>query len=407
MEQTSQKVDMDHVRLSEDGRYVVILDQSKLPNLAEYLTLETAEDIYEAIFHLRVRGAPAIGICAGYGMYCLAQTIDTDSFDAFYQKLREYGEYLNSSRPTAVNLSWAINRMEQTACKHKELPVKEIVKLLGEECRKIHQEDIAMCKKISQYGLSLIKDGDGILTHCNAGPLATSRYGTALGPLILGKEQGMNFHVFADETRPLLQGARLTSYELDKAGIDVTLICDNMASMVMKNGWIQACFVGCDRVAANGDTANKIGTSGVAILAKYYNIPFYVLGPTSTIDMNCPTGKPGTPVYAMSAEESLSNMARLSLYGKLNLAIEKCDPYPFLIPYYGSKEFMTETALMHQIIQPFSVSQYVPLWERVLSILLWKNKKRGSRWNVVNSYMSITALSPYKRRGWKNHRLYK
>ena len=279
MEQTSQKVDMDHVRLSEDGRYVVILDQSKLPNLAEYLTLETAEDIYEAIFHLRVRGAPAIGICAGYGMYCLAQTIDTDSFDAFYQKLREYGEYLNSSRPTAVNLSWAINRMEQTAYKHKKLPVKEIVKLLGEECRKIHQEDIAMCKKISQYGLSLIKDGDGILTHCNAGPLATSRYGTALGPLILGKEQGMNFHVFADETRPLLQGARLTSYELDKAGIDVTLICDNMASMVMKNGWVQACFVGCDRVAANGDTANKIGTSGVAILAKYYNIPFYVLGP--------------------------------------------------------------------------------------------------------------------------------
>ena len=180
MEQTSQKVDMDHVRLSEDGRYVVILDQSKLPNLAEYLTLETAEDIYEAIFHLRVRGAPAIGICAGYGMYCLAQTIDTDSFDAFYQKLREYGEYLNSSRPTAVNLSWAINRMEQTAYKHKKLPVKEIVKLLGEECRKIHQEDIAMCKKISQYGLSLIKDGDGILTHCNAGPLATSRYGTAL-----------------------------------------------------------------------------------------------------------------------------------------------------------------------------------------------------------------------------------
>ena len=291
MEQTSQKVDMDHVRLSEDGRYVVILDQSKLPNLAEYLTLETAEDIYEAIFHLRVRGAPAIGICAGYGMYCLAQTIDTDSFDTFYQKLREYGEYLNSSRPTAVNLSWAINRMEQTAYKHKELPVKEIVKLLGEECRKIHQEDIAMCKKISQYGLSLIKDGDGILTHCNAGPLATSRYGTALGPLILGKEQGMNFHVFADETRPLLQGARLTSYELDKAGIDVTLICDNMASMVMKNGWVQACFVGCDRVAANGDTANKIGTSGVAILAKYYNISFYVLGPTSTIDMNCPTGE--------------------------------------------------------------------------------------------------------------------
>ena len=169
-------------------------------------------------------------------------------------------------------------------------PVREILELLGRECRAIHEEDIAMCKAISKYGLSLLKDGDGILTHCNAGPLATSRYGTALGPLILGKELGMNFHVYADETRPLLQGARLTSYELNKAGIDVTLICDNMASMVMKNGWVQACFVGCDRVAANGDTANKIGTSGVAILAKYYGIPFYVLGPTSTIDLSCKTG---------------------------------------------------------------------------------------------------------------------
>ena len=169
-------------------------------------------------------------------------------------------------------------------------PVREILELLGRECRAIHEEDIAMCKAISRYGLSLLKDGDGILTHCNAGPLATSRYGTSLGPLILGKELGMNFHVYADETRPLLQGARLTSYELNKAGIDVTLICDNMASMVMKNGWVQACFVGCDRVAANGDTANKIGTSGVAILAKYYGIPFYVLGPTSTIDLSCKTG---------------------------------------------------------------------------------------------------------------------
>ena len=167
---------------------------------------------------------------------------------------------------------------------------EEIVEILGAEAKEIQAEDQRMCRAISEYGLSLIKDGDGILTHCNAGPLATSSYGTALGPLFLGKERGMNFHVFSDETRPLLQGARLTSYELQKAGIDVTLICDNMASIVMKNGWIQACFVGCDRVAANGDAANKIGTSGVAILARYYGIPFYVLGPTSTIDMNCKTG---------------------------------------------------------------------------------------------------------------------
>jgi methylthioribose-1-phosphate isomerase len=147
-----------------------------------------------------------------------------------------------------------------------------------------------MCFRISEYGLSLVKPGDGILTHCNAGPLATSKYGTAIGPMLLGKERGIDFKVFSDETRPLLQGARLTSFELQRAGVDVTLICDNMASLVMKNGWVQACFVGCDRIAANGDFANKIGTSGVAILAKHYGIPFYSLGPTSTIDMNCPTG---------------------------------------------------------------------------------------------------------------------
>lgn len=289
-EQAGKKADMDHVHLSDDGKHVVILDQSKLPGKTEYLTLETAQDIYEAIYHLRVRGAPCIGICAGYGMYCLAQTIDTEDFQEFRKKLGEYGEYLNSSRPTAVNLSWAIRRMLRVTDENAGRPVREILELLGRECRAIHEEDIAMCKAISRYGLSLLKDEDGILTHCNAGPLATSRYGTALGPLILGKELGMNFHVYADETRPLLQGARLTSYELNKAGIDVTLICDNMASMVMKNGWVQACFVGCDRVAANGDTANKIGTSGVAILAKYYGIPFYVLGPTSTIDLSCKTG---------------------------------------------------------------------------------------------------------------------
>ena len=281
---------IDNVKLGPDDRSVVIIDQTKLPNATEYLTLTTPKDLYDAIFELKVRGAPAIGICAGFGMYVLAGTIDTEDYETFLQKFTEYKNYLNSSRPTAVNLSWALNRMEQVVKDHSSLPVKEILSLLGQECRMIQEEDRDMCRAISEYGLSLIKDGDGILTHCNAGPLATSRYGTALGPLFLGKERGMNFKVFADETRPLLQGARLTSYELQKAGIDVTLICDNMASLVMKNGWVQACFVGCDRVAANGDAANKIGTSGVAIMAKYYHIPFYVLGPSSTIDLSCPTG---------------------------------------------------------------------------------------------------------------------
>lgn len=279
----------DNVRLSKEGK-LVIIDQTKLPNITEYLTLETAEDIYDAIFELKVRGAPAIGICAGYGIYVLARSIDTEDYDVFLETFRKYKEYLNSSRPTAVNLSWALKRMEDVVLSHEGTAIEEIKCLLEAESRKIQEEDIAMCRAISEFGLSLVKDGDGILTHCNAGPLATSCYGTALGPILLGKERGMEFHVFADETRPLLQGARLTSYELSKAGVDVTLICDNMASMVMKNGWVQACFVGCDRVAANGDAANKIGTSGVAILAKHYGIPFYVLGPTSTIDMNCKTG---------------------------------------------------------------------------------------------------------------------
>ena len=289
-EELKQVTHIDNVRLGEDERSVVIIDQTQLPNRTVYLTLRTPQEMYDAIKLLQVRGAPAIGICAGYSIYALARQWDITDYAAFAEKFHEAKEYLNSSRPTAVNLSWALNRMEDVVKRSSGKSVAEVLDLLGKECRAIHQEDIEMCRKISEYGLSLIKDGDGILTHCNAGPLATSRYGTALGPLFLGKEKGMEFHVFSDETRPLLQGARLTSYELQKAGIDVTLICDNMASIVMKNGWVQACFVGCDRIAANGDAANKIGTSGVAILAKHYGIPFYVLGPTSTIDLNCPDG---------------------------------------------------------------------------------------------------------------------
>ncbi|MBE6878741.1 MAG: S-methyl-5-thioribose-1-phosphate isomerase [Ruminococcaceae bacterium] len=280
----------DNVYLSDDAKSVVIIDQTKLPNEVVELTLSTAQEMYDAIKSLAVRGAPAIGICAGYSIYCLAQQIKAETFEEFYPLLKKASDYLNSSRPTAVNLSWALSRMDKLVCENKDKSVAEIVNLMGEEAVKIQQEDIAMCKAISEYGLSLLKEGDGILTHCNAGPLATSRYGTAIGPMLMAKEKGINVKVFADETRPLLQGARLTSYELQKAGVDVTLICDNMASMVMKNGWVQACFVGCDRIAANGDFANKIGTSGVAILAKHYGIPVYTLGPSSTIDMDCPNG---------------------------------------------------------------------------------------------------------------------
>lgn len=246
-----------------------VLDQTKLPNEEVYFTPKTKEDYYYAIKTLQVRGAPAIGIFAGYAMAML---------DGNKEELKAY---LDSCRPTAVNLSYATSRM---------LKAYKDGKNLLDEATAIHNEDIEMCRKISEYGLSLLHDGDGVLTHCNAGELATSKYGTGLGPLILGAEKGYNFHAYVDETRPLLQGARLTSYELEKAGIDTTLICDNMASLVMKQGKINAVLVGTDRIAANGDIANKIGTSGVAILAKYYGIPFYVLGPYSTIDYKCKTG---------------------------------------------------------------------------------------------------------------------
>ena len=280
----------DSVRLSEDCRAVVIIDQTLLPLRTEYKALSTAEEFYEAIKNLRVRGAPAIGICAGYGMYVLSRKIEERGYEGFFGELSRMGEYLCSARPTAVNLSAAVKRMLSAAERNRELSIEEIREILKETAINIHTEDIEMCRAISEYGLSLVKNGDGILTHCNAGPLATSRYGTGLGTLFLGKERGYGFHAYVDETRPLLQGARLTAYELDKAGIDVTLICDNMASAAMKNGFIQAVFVGCDRVAANGDTANKIGTSGAAVLAKHYGIPFYVFCPSTTVDLSCKSG---------------------------------------------------------------------------------------------------------------------
>ena len=318
---------MDNIQFSEDGCRVIILDQSLLPGEEKYIELETPEEMHEAILKLRIRGAPAIGIFAGYAMAALASQMlrpkaissccgaSIPSDDVFMQTMREKGDYLKSSRPTAVNLALAVDRVMHAArtemfrARQKDpgrinanAGLRRLADAVRREALAIHREDKEMCRAIAEYGLSLVKDGDGILTHCNAGPLATSEYGTALGPILLGREKGINLKVFADETRPLLQGARLTSYELQKAGVDVTLICDNMASTVMKNGWIQAVFVGCDRVAANGDTANKIGTSGVAVLAAHYGIPFYVLGPSSTIDSACATGE-DIPIEERNPEE--------------------------------------------------------------------------------------------------------
>lgn len=245
--------------------------------------------MWKAIKLLQVRGAPAIGVFAGYAMAVLAQHYPYDSYDAFKETFDQDADYLNTSRPTAVNLSWALNRMK-VFVEANVIDVASLKTKLVEEAKTIDKENLAMNQKIAEYGVTLLKDGDGILTHCNAGYLACLGYGTATAPMYLAHEKGMNIHVYSDETRPLLQGARLTSYELFKAGIDVTSICDNMASIVMKQGKIQRVMVGCDRIAANGDFANKIGTSGVAILAKHYGIPFYTLGPSSTIDFNTKCG---------------------------------------------------------------------------------------------------------------------
>ena len=296
----------DTVRLDDENNAIIIIDQTKLPGSIELIALKTAEEIWDAIYLLRVRGAPAIGVAAAFGIYLLAKQGSASDYNTFHEEFVKQKEYLDSARPTAVNLSWALNRMQGVLEAHAGEDVSKIKEYLKAEAVEIWQEDIRVCKKIGEYGLTLVKPGDGILTHCNAGHLAVSEYGTALAPVYLGQERGYGFKVFADETRPLLQGARLTAYELHKAGVDVTLICDNMASIVMQKGWVQAVVVGCDRVAANGDTANKIGTSGVAILARHYGIPFYVLGPASTIDLNCPDG--GSIVIEERHPEEITDM---------------------------------------------------------------------------------------------------
>lgn len=283
-------VGVENIRLSKDGSALVIIDQTMLPGETVFLTLDKREALYDAIKQLRVRGAPAIGIFAAYAVVVLARQYPHGTFDEFYAQLEKDCAYLDSSRPTAVNLKTMLRRMETTVLENRDLPRDRLLSRMRQEAETIHEQDMAMCRAIAENALSVVKSGDTVLTYCNAGPLATSKYGTAQGPFYLAKELGLDLKAICCETRPLLQGARLTSYELTSAGVDCTLICDNMASIVMNNGWVQACFVGCDRVAANGDTANKVGTSGVAVLAKHYGIPFYVLGPSTTIDFDCPTG---------------------------------------------------------------------------------------------------------------------
>lgn len=308
---TTKVLDISPIKY-EEGK-LTLLDQTKLPGQEVYIPIETKEDMWDAIYYLKVRGAPAIGVAAGYGLYIDSLAYGGNDMEIFLEHVRKGAEYLNSARPTAVNLSWALKRMVSGLEAESPKTVEEAKRWLEKEAVKIHEEDIAACKAMGEHGLSLLKPGMGILTHCNAGTIATAKYGTCLAPIYLGHERGYDFKVFADETRPLLQGARLTSWELNKAGVDVTLICDNMAATVMKKGWVDAVVVGCDRMAANGDGANKIGTSGVAILAKEYGIPFYMYVPTSTIDMNTPTGedihielRKGEEIYEMWYEKPMA-----------------------------------------------------------------------------------------------------
>lgn len=269
------------VHISDDGKSLFALDQTLLPTLEQEVELRSSAEVAEAIAKLRVRGAPLIGIAAAFGLS--VAVANGEDFATAYARI-------GASRPTAVNLMWALNRLKQVKDQSLLSPNSDLAALLRREAETIENENASMCESIGSFGSKLINDGDGILTHCNAGHLATGHLGTALAPIYLAKEQGKHFKVFADETRPLLQGARLTAYELFKSGVDVTLICDNMVASLMAKGKINIVFVGCDRVAVNGDTANKIGTLGVAILAHHFGIPFYVCGPSSTFDSNCPTG---------------------------------------------------------------------------------------------------------------------
>ena len=269
---------------------LTIIDQTLLPSALKYIELSTLDDVCEAIEALRVRGAPAIGICAAFGILVALNEHNPNSLDNALIDIRKAAETLASTRPTAVNLRWAVQRMRATAEQCNATDVPSLFQLLEREANAILQEDKTLCHAIGKHGENLIQDGDGILTHCNAGGLATSGYGTALAVIFEAHKAGRTFNVFVDETRPLLQGARLTAWELMQAGIDTTLICDSAAAHTMATGKVQLVLVGADRIAANGDTANKIGTYSVALLAHAHSIPFYVAAPYSTFDLSIQEG---------------------------------------------------------------------------------------------------------------------
>ncbi len=324
----------------KDGE-LYLLDQTLLPLETRIEKQETAEQVWDSIKRLKIRGAPALGIAGAYGLLVAIRPFLNLRGYEFMKELVKQAAYLDSARPTAVNLGWSLRRMRNRAEELRAENTATIYAELEKEAIRIHEEDIDCCHKIGHYGEPLIREGMGVLTHCNAGSLAVSELGTALAPMYTAHNMGKSFRIFADETRPLLQGARLTSWELKQAGLDVTLICDNMAAHFMSRGEIQLVIVGTDRVAANGDVANKIGTLGVAILADYYDIPFYVACPFSTIDLNTATGE------AIPIEER--DPAEVTSFGSSKVApdeIKVGNPAFDVTPSSLVKGFITERGII-------------------------------------------------------------
>jgi len=303
--------------LDNQGGKLRLIEQTLLPEQLEYIVLDDTEAIFDAIKRLVVRGAPAIGCAAAIGLAAIIRKAEFCTSKELIYFAQKSANRLAESRPTAVNLFWALDLCMTEIKENPAVEPDELKNILLKTALDILEEDIQMCRSIGMHGKELLKDGMGILTHCNAGALATGDYGTALSPMYVAHEAGMKIKVYADETRPLLQGSRLTAWELNQSGVDVTVICDNMAAQVMKEGKIDLVIVGSDRIAANGDAANKIGTYGVAVLAKYHNIPFYVAAPYSTFDLSLDSGDK-IPIEQRNPEEIANGFGRRTAPADIN-----------------------------------------------------------------------------------------
>ncbi|NLW22700.1 MAG: S-methyl-5-thioribose-1-phosphate isomerase [Tissierellia bacterium] len=327
--------DIKTIEFKEDTLYLI--DQRKLPATCEYFQCKNYRDVDFAIADMVVRGAPAIGAAAAYGVVLAAKEFLKEDREQFFKKLDEALQVLNESRPTAVNLMWAINRMRKVIDKNKDLPLEAIYEKIKEEADTIYKEDVETNKRIAQYGNELIKDGDRILTHCNTGALATVQYGTALGVIREAHYSGKNIFVYADETRPRLQGAKLTAWELMQEGIPFKLISDSAAATLIRDGKVDLIIVGADRIASNGDTANKIGTFMLSVVAKAYNVPFYIAAPTSTIDYDIKSGEEIVIEERSSEEITHINGIRIAPEG-----VEVYNPAFDVTPYENITGLITE-----------------------------------------------------------------